>query len=137
MSESRLVGIPADKIEVSWRFVEPFIARACKRTWGRYEAEDIKPLLLNRDAQLWVSLRDGVIEAAAVTEITVYPHLKVCRLFLCSGKRREHWLVFEPTVEAWAKSQGCEGFEIIGRRGWARVLRHWQMANIILYKEFR
>lgn len=137
MGESSLVGVPADHIGIVWPRIERLVASACRQTRGRFEPEDIKPILLTGRGQLWLSWRDGEPEAFCVTEIVCYPRTKICRLFLAAGKDRNHWLGFEPLVTAWAKSQGCTGFELIGRAGWRRALRNYEMTSIVLTRDFR
>lgn len=101
------------------------VADVCALNHGRHQAEDIHGFLLKGICQLWLSWRDG-IEAIAVTEIVCYPRLKAVRIFQLRGKDREHWLGFERLIATWAKSEGCTRMELIGRKGWSRVLPHWE-----------
>tara|TARA_R110002096_G_scaffold2952_4_gene15091 strand:+ start:6572 stop:6724 length:153 start_codon:yes stop_codon:yes gene_type:complete len=41
----------------------------------------------------------------------------------------------EPDVVEWAKGQDCDHMEIIGRRGWRRVLNDYREPAAILTKE--
>jgi len=40
-----------------------------------------------------------------------------------------------PAVEEWAKAKGCAAVEIIGRRGWGRVLDDYREPHALLKKE--
>jgi hypothetical protein len=64
--------------------------------------------------QFWPSLN-----AAAITEIIVYPRLKALNWFLAGGDLDE-LKVMRPYVELWAKEHGCSRSTIAGRRGWER-----------------
>jgi hypothetical protein len=136
VSESQLVGVPPEHIHIVWPLIENLVSTACRWTRGRFLPDDIKLFLLDGKCQLWLSWRDGKPEAFCVTEVVCYPRKKICRLFLGAGRDRNHWLGFEPLVTAWAKSNGCTGFELIGRPGWRRALRHWEMETIVLVRDF-
>jgi hypothetical protein len=67
--------------------------------------------------QLWMGER-----SVAVTEIVTYPQLTSCRIFLASGQKAELKDVIRLQIEAFALENGATRMEIIGRRGWTRVL---------------
>ena len=58
--------------------------------------------------------------AAAITEIIVYPRLKELHCFLAGGDL-DDLKVMRPYVELWAKKQGCSRSTFSGRRGWERT----------------
>lgn len=89
----------------------------------RAAAAEVYRWLLAGDYQLWVCERDGEIEAAATTAISIYPGSKWLTVVHCGGRHMERWLIEGmATIEAWAAANDCAGVEIIGRQEWTRVL---------------
>lgn len=133
MTESSLVGVPADKIGEVWPHVGPMIAAACTRSSGRYTAEGFKRRLLERDQQLWISWNEG-LEALAITEIRTYHDtgLKSCIVVVGIGRSRRNWSKFHLLVGEWAKGQGCTLMEAITRPGWARELADFRKTHVTL-----
>lgn len=102
----------------NWRTARPLIERALVYSGGTHRAEDILDMCLSGKAQLWLGEKSAV-----VTEINVYPELNACRIFLAAGDKRELRDRLRPQIELWAKNrQNCTRMEIVGRRGWKRVL---------------
>lgn len=134
-SVSEFYGIPADKLDEIWPQIEPFIIKACKRSFGRYEAIDFYKNLANRDMQLWVSEKHREIEAVCVTEIINYPHLRCCNIKLGTGKNRENWQHFRNYIERWATEQGCQRVESIARMGWEKIFKGYSATHVFLEKE--
>ena len=69
-----------------------------------------------------------------VTEIVDYPKRAVCRIWLAGGEMDE-LIEAEKSIVEWAKSHGCDGMEIIGRKGWERQLKDYKPASTVLIKE--
>ena len=69
-----------------------------------------------------------------VTEIVDYPKRAVCRIWLAGGEMDE-LIEAEKSIVEWAKSHGCDGMEIIGRKGWERQLKDYRPASTVLIKE--
>ena len=69
-----------------------------------------------------------------VTEVVDYPKKAVCRIWLAGGEMDE-LIEAEKSIVEWAKSHGCSGMEIIGRKGWERQLKDYNAASTVLIKE--
>lgn len=69
-----------------------------------------------------------------VTEIVDYPKRAVCRIWLAGGEMDE-LIEAEKSIVKWARSHGCDGMEIIGRKGWERQLKDYKPASTVLIKE--
>ena len=69
-----------------------------------------------------------------VTEVVDYPKKSVCRIWLAGGNMDE-LVEAEKKIVPWAKSHGCSGMEIIGRKGWERQLKDYNAASTVLIKE--
>lgn len=48
-------------------------------------------------------------------------------IWLCAGRNvRGWWQEAERDVSAFAKGIGCRGLRLEGRKGWRRILPHWE-----------
>ncbi len=57
-----------------------------------------------------------------LTEFYEYPMSgRACRVWLASGDMRECLKMYDD-IEAWARRNDAERMEIVGRRGWRRVM---------------
>ena len=107
-------------------------ARDCERS-----EYDVLSGLLVGALQLWVLSEptDGStdIKAMSVTQVVMYPQCRHAEIIMASGDDPEKWLEFEDDFVAWAKGQGCDRMRIqTPRRGWAKVLPHWDQTAIIM-----
>jgi len=73
-------------------------------------------------------------KSAIVVEIVKYPRRKSCRIWLAGGDLEE-LMVAEKVVANWAKKQGCDGMEIIGRHGWKKKLVDYRSVATVLAKD--
>lgn len=96
---------------------------------GEYELTDILKALLDRDMQLWIDE-----STAAVTTIIRYPRKTTC-LILAAGGDLDVLRRDLPLVEAWAKENGCDAMEVMGRKGWLRALPDYEQAQVHVRKD--
>lgn len=130
-------GVKASGIEPLWPELRPHLVRACAKSSGRWEPEDFKTALLARDMQLWVYRPAKAIQAIGITEIVNYPRLRAFRFVAVTGFGYRDWQKCRPTVEAWAKAQGCTMGESIARKGWVRIMTDWKPTAVFIEKELR
>jgi hypothetical protein len=95
----------------------PWIESALERSGGTHLFEDIVKAVVEGRMQLWPA-----DDACAVTEIIVFPRKKVLHVFLAGGKL-ETIVDMNDSAEVWARSLGCDGMSIAGRKGWVKVLK--------------
>ena len=70
---------------------------------------------------LWVVLDDSRARAAVVTEIHEGWRQRVGRISVLGGEGFRHWRHLIAELEMWAKAQGANRMEIMGR-DWSKVL---------------
>jgi hypothetical protein len=128
--ERQLVGISADKVGMIWPTIKPLMLDAVTEM-GTHEIEDVLAAIIQRDWQLWLSVRSHIIEAVCITQINVCPKIKVCRIVLVVGDGMKDWVHLEDGIADWAKGQGC--CKVVGelRPGWKKILPHWSFGNIV------
>jgi hypothetical protein len=86
-------------------------------------------------ALLWL-VWDGVdIHAAAVTALSVSNGRKFCTIVACGGRELPKWKFLIGRLEQFAKDEGCRSIVIMGRRGWAREFKAYQLVSVTLEKE--
>ena len=95
----------------------PWIQAALDRSGGTHFFEDIVQAVMEGKMQFWPAP-----DACAITEIIVFPRKKVLHVFLAGGKL-ETIVDMNESAVAWAKSLGCDGMSIAGRKGWIKVLK--------------
>jgi hypothetical protein len=105
-----------------------------EKDWDRCEgwlqaALDESPIMTHTLTEVRAGLEDGSAQlwpahdAAAVTEILVYPTgLRTLNYWL-GGGNLDTILAGFPVLEAFARHKGCDAIEAKGRRGWAPVCR--------------
>lgn len=112
-------------IESMWPFIEGYMKKAAKYTYGRFEAEDIKDGLLSKPQQLWIAFDDIKIYGAVVTEVIKYPRMKVLIMHFTAGKELITWKdLMLSNLQNFAKVNDCKIIESYGRPGWAKVFKN-------------
>lgn len=118
-------GVPHTDAERRWPEVLPFILRYFKKSKEhRWEPEDLKQAVLDRDMQLWVIETGGVVETVVLTEILNYPRVRECNVFMISGKMtmRDDWRDCVEEVVTWAAQSGCHYISSMARKGSAKAM---------------
>jgi|TARA_R110000772_G_scaffold51719_7_gene118735 hypothetical protein len=92
-----------------------YIEAALEYSQGTHTFTDVAAGLLSGRYQLWAGEKSAV-----VSEITVYPQMKVLNYFLAGGDLDEIKTI-HAHIDDWGKRQGCTRATIAGRPGWART----------------
>lgn len=79
---------------------------------------------------LWILHKSEELLAAATTCFTDYPDRRLLTISFLGARKdsssRPIWYndrdMIVSTLTRWARGNGCDGIEIIGRRGWAKAL---------------
>ncbi len=109
------------------------IRSAVKRT-NLSHSQDIEYDITSGEALLWLAWDGARIEAAASTSLIETDASKVCVLTACGGENMQHWLPLLSKIEKYAKDEGCQCVRLFGRKGWLRVLKDYEMTNIVIEK---
>lgn len=123
-------------IETMWPFIEGYMKKAAKYTYGRFEAEDIKEGLLKNPQQLWVAFNDKKIYGAVVTEVTKYPRMTALTVHFLAGIDFESWK--DPMlklVQQFGKDNGCKLIDSYGRPGWEKVWANYGYTKRFIFYE--
>lgn len=120
-----LVGVPYWEAEARWPQVLPFIDQYFKKSEEhRWNANDLKTAVLERNMQLWIIETAEGIETVVLTELLNYPRVRECNVFMISGKMtaRDDWRDCVEEVVVWAAAQGCHYISSMARRGSAKAM---------------
>lgn len=135
--ELKLAVVTINDMPDLWPQIEPLLARACD-----YTAEEMTPASVLHG----MGLHDGVVrlhmlalgdEERGITSIMVAavceyptkegPWVRKFDLLATSGENVSEWMPFEEQMDALARKAGCISVRIPrARRGWVKVLPHWQ-----------
>lgn len=129
----QIIVKPTDYTDTSlldeWNRCSAWLEAALYYSNGTHTIDDVLETVQRGDAQFW-----HYPDAALVTEIMDYPQKRVLRYWLAGGNL-ETLLKVEPSIRHWSQLWGCVGIEIIGRKGWHRVLKGFKQTGIILAKD--
>tara|TARA_X000001316_G_C922379_1_gene37621 strand:+ start:3488 stop:3847 length:360 start_codon:yes stop_codon:yes gene_type:complete len=107
-----------------------WIDDALRYAHNSHTYEQVIDIVKRGDAQLW-AFRDSAI----VTEIIDYPQRRTLRFWLAGGNLKT-LLEVEPKIRKWSILYRCEAVEIIGRKGWEKVMKGYEPTAIVLVKEY-
>lgn len=113
----------ADVFDANAHYLQP----AVDRNSGTMLLEDYKAGVLAEKLQLWAG--EGF---AAVTEVINYPQRRTVVVLLAGGDL-DAILGEGSELEQFAEIVGATAIEIVGRKGWARVLRDRGYAERAVY----
>jgi len=115
----------------NWARCSKYIEDALEYAGGSHTLQDVMLAVAEGKAQFF-----PLDKSAIVTEIVDYPQKAMCRIWLAGGDLDE-LIDAEAAIAAWAKTLGCSGMEIIGRRGWSRKLESYRQSAVVLMRDFK
>lgn len=116
-----------------WRRCSGWLEAALEKAGATHSIEDVRQAVEDGRVQFWPGQN-----CALVTEILLYPQTKRVRVWLAGGDLEEIGQMLQ-MGEWWAKEIGADGIEVVGRKGWAKVLQSdgfVDMGARYLVKEF-
>ena len=116
--------IDVECVDVFWDKVEHWIESATKQSRGRHTLESTRKLLLSGNMEMFLVLVNKAICAVYVVQKTFYPAKSVLSILFCGGSKViKNIKKIENFFINYAKQKGCEALEIIGRKGWDKVIK--------------
>ena len=116
-------------LSAEWERCKGYIEPALEHAGNGYTIDDVWDAIDGEYAAFF-----PFEKSAIVVEIVKYPRAKSCRIWLAGGNMNE-LIEAEKKVSTWAKSQGCNEMEIIGRHGWKRKLKDYKAVATVLTKD--
>lgn len=131
---AKAVCVDPAHIEIVWPVAAPLIKKAMQRgDLGTFEG--VKNDVLGAHALLWLAWIEPEIAGVAVTQISNTEGGKVCVIVACGGSGINSWVSLISAIEKYAKDEGCRCTRIFGRKGWARLLKGYRTARVVLEKD--
>ena len=126
--------VQPEDVDTHWKWVRMFLYDVEKMAPG-WTAEEVRKSLKRAESQLWV-VREIEPTGIVVTRLGNVGPTKSGLVWIASGSALEEGLdMFRSYIEPWFRQQGCKLIEIVGRKGWKRVLPDYQEAGTWFVKE--
>ena len=114
-----------------WPKVAHFVRQAIERTdLGRFDK--LEEDLLAGNALLWLAVTESEIHAAAITQLIVTERSSVCAIRACGGNGVNNWISLIGMIENYARNERCDCVRLVGRKGWARMLKDYRADMVIM-----
>jgi hypothetical protein len=100
---------------------------------GHLSVDELRDELKLAKRQLWGIQDDGRVIGIAITRIGG----RCCEIYAAAGTQtaRGQIQALYERIEQWARDIGCLRVRIVGRRGWLRALKGFQVKDVVLEKE--
>ena len=116
----------------AWERSKPFLVDALARSGNEYNVDDVLREIEDDHAAFY-----PVENGAAVFRIARYPRKRMLRIWLAGGDMGSSIDSILEAAEYHAAEHECDGIEVLGRRGWERVLKPYgyEHKRVMLIKE--
>ena len=116
----------------AWERSKPFLADALEKSGNEYTVDDVLKEIED-DHAIFYPTKKG----ASVFRIALYPQKRMLRIWLAGGDMESSIESILATAEFHAKEHECDGIEVVGRRGWEKVLKPYgyEHKRVVLIKE--
>lgn len=126
-----LFVVPRSQVEAAWPEIERCLARVGDTPWS---AQDVKHDLLAGRAQAW-GLRQVEVLGFWLTRIENTSTARFGVVWITAGDGLHEGLpLYRDVIEPWLWEQGCKWIEIVGRRGWKKVMSGYEEVAVMLRK---
>lgn len=128
-----IVLIAPATLDALWPHWEPLLKRALRHV-ETHNSDDVRELVSEGYAQLWVQWSGSALEAFIVSEVVTYPRGKWLRLWLAAtadGALMDNER-FEDATSEFRDAEECKGYEIIGRLGWLKRFRDLRFEGAVM-----
>ena len=122
-ADVELLAISPEDVDEIWWLASSQLSLALSWT-QKATLESIHKRLLEGGAQLWMAFLPQIdrILGSCVTDLMKWESGHItCRVLLLGGGRIELWRHLMMHLEAYARREGAEAMEVIGRKGWERI----------------
>lgn len=120
--------LQSDEALARWNEIEPLLSSI---EITDLPLSQVREMVERREAQVWCI--GTPIECVLLTKIENHKEHRFGLLWLCAGDLRMVDSVRE-IVEHWFRSMGCKYVQIVGRRGWKKLLPDYNETSINLVK---
>jgi hypothetical protein len=129
--------VPANYLNNLWPDVRTQLAKATKRSNGRWSLEFLYAAILNGSQQLWVAFdSENNIDGVGTTEILQYPEKKMLAVQFLGGDNFNSW-VWEmlDRFKDFGRDNSCQGIEATARMGFWKWLEQDEFSRSFVVYE--
>lgn len=130
-SSVELVAVDPAELGEAWPVLRALLATALAMT-KKVNFETLRARLEAELAQAWIVVKgdDQEIKGAIITSIEDTGARKFLQMLIAGGRDARSWFDTRPPytgnvlnrLEEFARDEGCEAIESVGRRGWEKLL---------------
>ena len=128
-----------EEVVNNWSTISDYLNKVLEHSQGESTLTDCLRRILNNLAQCWGVIEDIKIVGVGLTEFLQYAQHTTLHIIAFSGSNFEEQSKVFPTVEQFAKDNGCKAIEQWGRPGWAKVLPQYvpgfKQAYVVMRKD--
>ena len=129
-----------EQVISNWNLITEYLNKVLDHSQGESTLTDYLRKILNNYAQCWAVLdENNQIKGVGLTEFLQYAQHTTLHIIAFSGNNFEEQSKVFPTVEEFAKANGCKAIEQWGRPGWAKVLPQYvpgfKQAYVVMRKD--
>lgn len=133
MSEDIVAQIPVDLVLKLWPRIDELLKPVEEE--GYYRTAHILAEAFQGNMQIWIAWdpERKYVDAVMVTQIYVYPLMKVCAVRWVRGESMKRWAKkFVEESEKFAKAMGCRRMGGGHRRGWKRIAGYREVGPLLV-----
>jgi hypothetical protein len=131
--------VPAAKLYEVEDEVFAWLQPAIDMTNGRFSRDSYAKDIESGRSQLWIAFhKDSLsIDGAIITNIETYPHKTMLCWALMGGSEFSDWhSPMYALIEDFRQKSGCDGSEMVGRRGWCRFMKQYGWKEQFAFLDF-
>ena len=134
-----IIQLTKEQTIENWPTLSRYLRKVFEHGQNESTLTDYLTKVLVGVAQCWGVIDNGTIVGVGLTEFLQYSQHKTLHIIAFSGSNFEEQSKVFPTVEQFAKDNGCKAIEQWGRRGWAKVLPQYvpgfKQAYVVMRKD--
>ena len=117
--------VDKESVDVYWDKVKNWIHKVVKQSHGRHSLFTTYELLKKGTMTMFLVEEKNKFCAVYVVQTIYYPAKIVLGILFCGGSKIiKNVKQIENFFIQFAKKNNCEGLEIMGRKGWDRVIKN-------------
>jgi hypothetical protein len=134
-----IVYVAPENIGAAWQHFRDYAEQVIEMTGGRRTSTGFLMDLINGNEILWMIMEEDEAIGFCSMAFIHYDKAKILQVKMLSGDKFDEWKdPLNARLEVFAQENGCNGMELIGRRGWVRRLADlgWQERFTTMEKRF-
>ena len=125
--------VPVQLVDGVWHLLQPFLAKACKRTQGTYKPHQMWEDCRTGRRNLVLFSKNGEFKIAAICTFGPLNNQTTCNVNLLCGASVAAWAKELPQFAAWAREHGATQITYTGKRAQERLIPGSKLVSC-LYK---